>query len=308
MKYAFYPLGLLLAAAALTGCLFGNSSDGSANPGEVTQTIPYRVEGNTIITGPYSYYGSYCNEDVLHKDSSLVEENTIAFKVEGSTLSIIAGKDTLESGAVIQQVVVFARQGSGSGLQGLWSGANQEFRVVSGTPTETENAELEDDQKFFARYRAYSRSWFRFAGGKIISYLDRESAKRFIADWNGEFNEEKKPDSARYAITVKALDKYTVELKGRENGETVRFTQNSEGATYSSDMPGHAFHRYFSEPKSCPNEYTPEWYGEFMDANLKVTVLEKGFGPEKSAEIHPKSGNPRHFPFGPLKTAYSLLN
>ena len=308
MKYAFYPLGLLLAAAALTGCLFGNSSDGSANPGEVTQTIPYRVEGNTIITGPYSYYGSYCNEDVLHKDSSLVEENTIAFKVEGSTLSIIAGKDTLESGAVLEVVVLFTREGSGTGLGGLWLNTKQEQRVVSGVLTQEEKDRLENDKMLTARYSAYYHFWVQFTGGKLISYQKREYAKQFISDWNDEFATMSDADSARYAITVKALDQNTVELKGRENGETVRIAYNFEVMTYSSDKPGHALHRHFSDPETCPNEYTPAWYEEFRQANQNPADLDPGFGLEKTTEIHPKSGNPLHFPFSPLKTEYSLLN
>lgn len=313
MKNALLPAGLFFAAA-LTGCMFGNSSEDTANPGVIIQTIPFKVEGNTIITVAYTRPYSYCSGDEMQSGIDTMEADTVAYRISGSSMEILPDNDTLGSGAVIQHVFVFTRQGSGSGLQGLWSGGSRRFKVVTGTPTETENSELEDDQTHFDHYSAFVESWVRFAGGKIISYEDRESAKLFIAEWNGEFDArpDSRPDSARYAITVKALDKNTVELKGLKNGETVRFTLNFGETTYSSDTPGHAFHRYLSNPKTCPNEYSPEWYEQFMEANWKAEVLEKRSGPrkslQKSVEIHPISGNTRHFPFGPLKTPGSLLN
>ena len=92
------------------------------------------------------------------------------------------------------------------------------------------------------------------------------------------------------------MDQNTLELKGRENGETVRITYNNEVTTYSSDMPGHALHRHFSEPETCPNEYTPAWYDEFLQANAKPTFPKAGVGLKKGPKYTRKAEIPGIFP------------
>jgi hypothetical protein len=306
MKYALYPAGFLLAVAALTGCLFGNSSEGTVNPGEVIRTIPYRVEGNALVLGPYYADVPWCSGEILHKESPLIGENVLTLKLEASTFTIFIDTATLESGATLERVSRYSRVGSGTGLEGLWSFTKREQRLVSGILTQEEKDGLENDERLDDRDAAYTHFWLRFTGGKLLTYQKREYAKRFIADWNGEFAQMNDADSARYAITVKAVDQNTVELKGRKNGETVRITHSFEVTTYSSDTPGHALHRFFSKPETCPNEEIPLWYREFLDANAKLIFPKAGL--EKRAELHPKSVNPRLFPFGPLKTPDSLLN
>jgi hypothetical protein len=307
MKYALYPLGLLFAAV-LTGCLSGNSSDGPADPGDVTNTIPYNVAGNTIISGPIIYTETYCNGDLLRTESDTSDADTLVFQITGSKLTVFGYDDTLQSGAVIELVSVFTREGSGTGLRGLWTGSSQVYRVISGTLSEEEESRLEENERISARYMAIHRSWVRFTDNELLVYRDREYAKQFLSEWNGEFSTESYADSAQYAITVKAVDRNTVELNGRENGETVRITLDADGKTYSSDMPGHALHRYLENPTTCPNDYEPAWYWEFLEANRSQVNPEDIFGLQKKAENRLKWENSRHFPFGPLKTAPSLLN
>lgn len=299
---------VLFSAAALTGCLFDGTSVAPADPGEITQTISYTVEGNSIKALPYTKSRTYCSGNVLETEYDTVEPKAVSFRIEGPTMTVFGNHDTLPSGAITEQFVVFTRQGSGTGLEGLWLNISQEIRVASGIPSREDSFNLEEDRKLSAAFRAYGRAWTRFAGGKIISYQDRDFAKQFISNWNDEFGLTLYADSARYAITVKTLDKHTVELKGRETGKTVRITLSFEGRIYSSDTPDQATHSYLYEPKACPNEYTPEWYEEFRQANAKTMFPEAGLGLEKSAEIRSQWGFSRHFPFSPLKTIFSLLN
>lgn len=299
MKHALYPPGFILAAAALTGCLTSGGGDKSiapADPGEITQIISYTVEGNSIKALPYTSSNSYCNGDVLQTETNTVEPKAVSFRIEGPTMTVFGNHDTLPSGPITEQIVMFTRQGSGTGLEGLWLNISQEIRVTSGTPSREDSFNLEEDRMLSAAFRTYGRAWTRFAGGKIISYQERDFAKQFISNWNDEFGLTQYADSARYAITVKALDKHTVELKGRETVKAVRIALSFEGRTYSSDTPEHAPHSYLYEPETCPNEYTPKWYEEFKQANLKVMFPEAGFGLEKSAENRPKVAFPGIFP------------
>src|ERR1041384_4336696 len=121
MKTALSPAGLLLAAAALTGCLFG-TSDEPAIPGTIVDTLPYEVAGNSIIVPAHVTKHTYCNGDDLVTEHDTLEADTVAFRIEGTALEILPRPDTMESGALIVHVSVFKREGSGGGLRGLWSG------------------------------------------------------------------------------------------------------------------------------------------------------------------------------------------
>jgi hypothetical protein len=315
--------GLFLAAAALTGCLFGNSSDDPGAPGEQTASTAYTARGNWIITPAHSDTETYCEDDSLVIDIQEQNLDSVEFEVTATSLKIFPDADTLfESGALVQYIAVFTRVGSGAGLGGLWENTGEEYRVVSGTPSEAEKAEQENDRKRNLLFRAYFHSWARFADGKIVSYADRESARQFVSSWNDEFINDFESDSARFAVTVKAVDKHTVELKGRKTGETVRLTQTMEATTFSSDNPGHALHRYLENPKSCPNEYSPEWYSDFLQANLNEVIPEEASGLPKTAgnrkaartkatgkgKIRGKIGFLTEIGASPLKTISSLLN
>lgn len=292
MEKALSPAGLILAAAVLTGCLFGDSSDDPADPGEIAHAIPYTYKGDTLITlgylGPYAY----CIGDVLHTETDTMDADTVVFRITGSILTISTDLDTLKSGAVIEQVLVFERQGSGTGLEGLWSNTREELRVLSGTPSEKENAELEVGRKDRDGRRAYKRSWARFANGILTFFQDVDYAKRFISEWNNGIPGGFTADSGLYAIALKELDKNTVELKGLKSGETVRLAISSQGYTYTSNLPGHNPHRYREMPTTCPNEEKPAWYFLFLSLNSKPSTP----GVEKTAEIHPKSGPSGIFP------------
>lgn len=267
---------LLFAAVALSGCLFGNPSDtpdapnDPADPGEMTHAVPYQVEGNTLITSGYLSPYAYCIGNALRTETDTMDADTLAFRITGSILTISSDLDTLKSGAVIEQVVVFARQGSGTGMEGLWSNTREELRLLSGTPSEKENAELERARNVRDGKLAYERSWARFANGILTHFKDVNYAKRFQSEWNTGTSGGLGPDSGLYAISLRELDKNTIELKGLETGETVRVTETSQGKTYSSNLPDHAMHRYLKRPTACPNDEKPAWYILFRSLNSKT--------------------------------------
>jgi hypothetical protein len=258
---------LLLAAAALAGCLFDNSSGAPKDPGPVTNTTTYSVKGNTITLLPSTRSHAYCDMDTLKTLIDTLKGDTVEFQIAGPALRVTWDRDTMESGAVVLQSAVFSRQGSGTGLNGLWLSSGQEYKVVSGTLTESEKAGYDRYVDYEADRRIETKSWLRFADGKLTGYESKDHAALFIREWNSD-EYGRLPMTMTYAIDVLAIDPLTIELKGRMNGETVRIAWSGrEDAAYSSSMPAHATYRHFRDPTSCPNDNGPQWYGEFLQAN-----------------------------------------
>jgi hypothetical protein len=269
MKNVFYPAALLLSVAALTGCLFGNSSDDPGAPGEqVEAVVPYRVEGGTIITPAYTSTDRFCDGDALETHVDTIDADTVEFLVADGTFTVFFDTDTTASEAVVRQSIVYSRVGSGSGLAGLWLFDGLRYTVVAGTLTASEKSRYDREVQEEADRKGETKAWVRFADGKITSYELTDHAARFIREWNGETGFP--GDSARFDIDVKAIDPATVELKGRNSGETVRLTHKSQSLGYSSDKPGHAPYEFRKSPTSCPNESAPDWYGGFLAANSKA--------------------------------------
>lgn len=258
---------LLLTGASLSGCLFDNSSGTPEAPGAVVNTSAYSVKGNTLILPPGIRTSAYCDRDFLETHVDTTEADTVEFKIVGSTLTVTWDKDTTESGAEVLRSLVLSRQGSGSGLNGLWLSLRQEYTVASGALSESEIAEYDENLQYDLSQRMNTKSWLSFTNGQITSYESRDHAARFIRDWESE-DLGSFPKNTTYAIDVKAIDPSAVELKGRESGEIVRITWSGRAdMTYTSSLPDHAAHRYFRTPTSCPNDFSPEWYGAFLEAN-----------------------------------------
>jgi hypothetical protein len=270
------PCALLLTAATLSGCLFDNPSSASNAPGAVINTSAYSVKGDTLILPSTTRTSVYCDMDDLITHVDTTDADTVEFKIVGSILTVTWDKDTTESGAVVLRSLVLTRQGSGSGLNGLWLSVRQEYKVVSGALSESEKTEYDDNVASDNNQRLETQSWLSFSNGQIISYEKRDHATRFIRGWQ-DTESGSLPKSTTYAIDVKAIDPSTLELKGRETGETVRITWSGrEDKTYTSSLPEHAVHRYFRIPTSCPNEDAPEWYGAFLQANRIQPVPKEG--------------------------------
>jgi hypothetical protein len=312
MKHLIYPAALILAATALTGCLTGNSSGtGNGGLGEQFRISDYSVAGNKIIMPGSNDTEYYCMGNALQTQIDTGEADTVEFVISGATLTVYTHPYTRQSGAEIQRYTLLQRVGSGSGLEGTWSSADVGYRVLSGTLTAEDKSELDANFAENSRRNSLLKFSLQFVNGKMITFVDADVAALFVEEWNDESFSNELPDSARYDISVKAVDRSTVELKGRKSGETVRITGAFMGdEIYTSDLPAHAKYTHFRIPKSCPNDDVPDWYEEFRSANQKVpSVLEKSGGlGKKSGEMRPKNGFRPHFDFFPLKPSESLLN
>ncbi|MEO6096726.1 MAG: hypothetical protein ABIQ80_13335 [Fibrobacteria bacterium] len=263
-------MALVLAAAAFTGCLFDNSSDETPGDlGKLVSETPYSVTGNRIITPEHDESVRYCFLDSMIDTVFHIGVDTVLFEITGSTLTISEMENRTETGVSFQWYSTHARAGSGTGLEGDWTGTGRHYRVNSGTLSAEEKASLDLSESTSQAYATGRKATTRFSKGRIATYVDQDFGKSFVAIWNARVGENIPPDSAVFDIEIKLIDKSMVELKGRKSGENVRIAESAEGRTYSSSKAGHTEHRYFPHPTGCPNEYEPNWYRQFTEDNRK---------------------------------------
>jgi hypothetical protein len=176
-------------------------------------------------------------------------------------------------------------------LEGLWKSESVKFELVSGTLTEEEKADFADYENANAANRKYSTRYTQFTGGKKYVFEDADVARQFVDHWNESPSaEDSLPSNISYfAITVRAVDKRTVELKGLKTGETIRLTFRTDGLDYASDNPAHASLHVPTFPKSCPTPYIAEWYLDFLGANEKNPLPVEKAGAQLRA-ASPKTG------------------
>ncbi|MDB5049334.1 MAG: hypothetical protein JWO30_2405 [Fibrobacteres bacterium] len=295
---------LFALAALLTGCLTGGTGGTTPAPDGTEKIIgPYTVVDGKIITPLRVESYSYCSGNTLETFLDTSRADTVPFELTGSSVTFLGGrKDTLPSGTIVEQVLNAMREGSGSGLEGSWIYRSFQSRLVSGSPTAEELTEMRANDSEMTAFLTLNIVRVRFSGGTLSTFEDIQTAERFLGDWNGkeDFSGDE-PDSAKYDVAVIVLGKHTVALKGRKSGETVTLTIDSEGnRTYTSSAADHPEYHYVENPKTCPNDQQPDWYGDFLDANLKPFVAQPKRG--AGAEIRSKKGILRHFPPFPLKT------
>jgi hypothetical protein len=270
-----HPFKSLLAAglaAFLAGCLTDGSSDSNTNAQEALPPLSYTQVGDAIITAAYQDTDVFCRGDSLARDVEERPADTVGFAIAGKILTVFPPPEILEaSGAMIQWTTTYTRVGGGSGLTGDWRQNDQSYTVNAGELDESEKRNADLRVASTRRLLEYTLVTVRFANGKISVLRDGDNSRRFIDDWNNGFGEDTDlADSALYDITVRALDRKTVELKGKKTGETVRIVIRENGdRTYTGSGAGHGTFQYYDTPRSCPEVYYPAWFPEFEQANAK---------------------------------------
>ncbi len=143
-------------------------------------------------------------------------------------------KQTLLSGAVVQEIEKLKRKGDGSGIEGQWTFLDETYRVLTGEITLQEQAIYDTIFVQSKRNRPIGNSTFQFKDA--------------------------------------TLDKNTVELTGQKTMEKVRiFSTKIESRTYTSTVTGHDTYTYDQSPKTCPiKPFMPVWYIEFLIKNIRL--------------------------------------
>jgi hypothetical protein len=195
---------------------------------------------------------------------------------------------------LIAYFMEFSREGSGSGLEGLWKFTGYSYEVVTGTLTEAQKDTLDAEMQDENEDMDFMGMELQFASGKLSIYYNEEGdygydqAQSFIDKWNGEYYDDPSDaDSARYNITVQKINATTVRLTGNKTNEIVTISFSDESTVYTSSVAANAAHTYYYEPVQCPNDYTPDWFYDFKTDNMKTTSLYKGL----DAMVRPKKAN-----------------
>jgi hypothetical protein len=273
------------ASMVFFSCDILNPKDKDNTPGSVSQgavleeTIGYTATANEItMTEPAgSNCWSYCDgtELVEECDTSSGSDESIPYTLSGNTLSFGVDQSEMESGAVVQLNMVLTRVGDGTGLQGVWKVTGMSYTVLSGTLTPAEKAELDEAVASDDFFDEMGSMELQITATQInVYYLEGgySWADDFIDEWNGEWSSDPSyADSANYNVTVTKVNNNTIKLVGKKNGETVTITwdNSAETITYTSTDAAHSAHTYYENPTSCPNNYYPSWYYEFLSANSK---------------------------------------
>lgn len=277
LKSSLSLMALLLAAICMAAC----SGHGGGTGPAITEPLPnggaifdfsYVMRGNTLVITP-KYQITYCLGDSLAFDSRIDKSLAFEFEVDGNTLRNPRTLDTLKSGAVVRYTQNYQRVGYGTGLQGIWVRAADSYRVISGFPDAAERMQQDSVIERSKTSLLYHENRITITETLYSEYSDFDFAAQYIDNWNGKFNPFVVPDSAKYDIALRIVDKYTVDLIGLNSNETVHFTfYPNYDHIYTSSDPAHAPLHYYGEPKTCPNSYEPAWYKGFLNENRKAAA------------------------------------
>jgi hypothetical protein len=214
-----------------------------------------------------------CNGQILIRTPAIVDSTE--FALQGDTLRAFTrtrwihgySGNTIVDSSQWRSREMLDRQEEGDGLTGLWRFVGREETLIQGTPDSQTLIDVEGWRAGEKARREEFRLFAHFDGSVMTYYVDDGLSAAFIRNWNvspwGGV-----PDKDRYDISVRAMDRRTVEFKGRKTGETVRYRVfDYETARYSSDNPAHLPHTYYAKPVICPNPEQPFWFHDFKEAN-----------------------------------------
>ena len=276
MESPFTIAIICASVACLSGCLTSDSVDPSEEtdpPGFRTASFAYSLETGKIIITPFTRIHRECSDTGLSTETLITQSTALPYELEGDSLKLMqGGPQTVRLGTVIRIYNAFARVGRGTGLKGRWVLISQGYRVVSGEASAEDYAQFDRMMASSDMERPFTDVQHVFSEDSIAYFIDTKNAERFIAGWNGLDSERPEDvDSANYAISLRIIERDVVELKGLKSGETVRLRMgNDRSRDYSSDVSAHVPHHNDDTPESCPNEYGPIWYWDFLEANRIV--------------------------------------
>ena len=265
-------------AIIFMGCVTNESAGPTTPEGDPGFYASYTILGSNLkFPAQSKTYNECSSQNELISKVTTIKEDSMNFNIHGDTLDLgMNHPESRPSGAIVQLVTLFLRKGSGSGLDGQWVRIGSKY-LLNGTFSPEEMAYYNKSEIDISLDHAGNTFVLDFQNGLMKSYLDTQTAERFLGNWNngftGPFEDTVPPvmDISIYDITVKVLEKHKVQLKGSITGETVTISHpDQDGAIYSSSNSSHLEFTFSRIPKSCPAEFEPSWYKEFIYANKKM--------------------------------------
>jgi hypothetical protein len=217
----------------------------------------------------------------------------LGYTLTPSALTIAASRSLANSGAIVEDLTLLQRIYPGTGMQGSWRQIDLDYRVVSGTPDTEEQSELDGRLADRRWQSSFEEDEYEFTPNVILYYRDKRTADLAMARWDGQGPPgTASPESLAYDMDARAVDKYTMEYKGRATGETVRVTTLSNGdADYSSSDTSHHPMHYSENSTTCPLSSWPDWYENFRNANSRSGVpAPKAAASDPASSLSPITG------------------
>jgi hypothetical protein len=249
-----------VAAVVFLSLSCGDSTSGNGNPAQpaksgytITASYPYTSAGDSIVA---IVNMNMCDTTVLKHVSTM----TMKYQITGDTLFVWYVSSTGDALSQDQSsgILVYLRQGQGTGLIGTWTMIGGKDSLSSALDTTGV---------------AYSSSYItEFTGAQMISYCKGTPAQSAYNSYKALF-----ASMPEYEITVSQPNSQTVRLYGTASGETVSMTYaaDNESVTFSSSDQSHAAHIYYMNPSTCPDDAVPTWFYTFLEANISVTTAKR---------------------------------
>lgn len=287
-----------LAASLATLCAFTACSDlGESGPRPLA-TEPdyigeYSLNQDRVVMTTIGDTQSYCDGPERRVLARPTETDNLEFHIVRDRLSVLNAPEVdgaaAEAAPVPQSAQAVhpapvvrisweaSRVGSGAnhdaakGLEGRWRIVKFDYHLISGILTDSLVSEWDSRLRAWRKGNELGISEIEFKEGRAYARSDIRWADLFVADWNGELQPEaREAGGSLHDIEVKALDRFTVEMKGHGTGETVLLTFSKKGdRTFSSDRGEHQAYQVTREPVACPEDPGKTWFESFKAANLR---------------------------------------
>lgn len=273
---ALFTVMAITALPALMSCSGGNPSSSVPEKGLVFETLSYIRAGDSLIVSGLTT--GFCWGNDLISRPGVSFRDTFPFFPDKEYLSLeyggMSGTSSADGSDTVtwKMYTVYLRQGAGSDLKGLWRIIGERAELVKGNPTPDQQSSLDVELGFDAEVLAAFPSLLEFDDARMIYYTHPDLAGKFLYHWNHS-RPGLSTDSGTYAVQVKAIGKAAVELKGKKTGETVRIGISADNSRrYTSDFPSHRPYSFDAKPTTCPNNFTPSWYDQFLQDNVRGPV------------------------------------
>lgn len=257
------PSAWLLTACLLSGCILGGESGKRPPIDPVPGMGEYRVSGNLLIMRLPPDTLRHCVSDSLWTTVVGGQTDTLEFSLQGRTLDLYS-----RPGDSVQLHTLLARE-EGSGLEGRWKVEEIKYRLEAGSLSDSLRTWWGQFVAMQNRFLSFMPTEFEFRSGRVTRTAQPPAAGYFLAQWNGDFSMGAGvPDSAMFDVEVLVIDPFTMEMRGRRNGETVRIAFAADGRkSFASDNPARPDYAE-RDPASCPQDPEP-WYSQFLVDNLR---------------------------------------
>ena len=243
-------VALALMQISCPGNNGGNPADSGVPGGTLASSYPYIATVSTIVL---TVNKNVCDVDTLKH----VADMTLTYQLNGDTLFLTGGNipGVASSESSGSGIVVLVRQGHGSGLVGNWQWVGG--KDSASAPVDTTMSSLMN--YMVTQFTATQMSTYNLKSTADIWY---DTYVAMFAMLPG------------YHITVAKPTDTTVTFAGGISGEVMKITcpADNQSLIYSSTNPLHQTYTYYANPTSCPNTATPDWYIDFLVANIQAAV------------------------------------